>query len=59
MPVTLDAYLFFPGNAEQAIAFYQEVFGGQITITWHGDVDLAASEGGRTKWLTRCSPGAM
>src|SRR5690349_10598897 len=32
-----------PGNAEQAIAFYQ-VFGGQITITQHGDVDPAASE---------------
>jgi hypothetical protein len=25
MPITLDAYLFFPGNAEQAIGFYQGV----------------------------------
>lgn len=44
MALTLDAYLFFPGNAEQAIAFYQEVFGGQTTITRRGDVDPTASE---------------
>lgn len=44
MSVTLDAYLFFPGNTDQAIAFYQEVFGGQTTITRRGDVDPAASE---------------
>ena len=33
MSVELNAYLFFPGNAEQAIAFYQQVFGGEVTIT--------------------------
>lgn len=44
MSVSLDAYLFFPGNADQAIAFYQEVFGGQTTITRRGDVDPSASE---------------
>jgi uncharacterized glyoxalase superfamily protein PhnB len=51
--------LFFPGNTEQAIAFYQEVFGGQTTITRRGDVGPAASETERTKWLTRCSPAAI
>ncbi len=45
MSVELNAYLFFPGNAEQAIAFYQQVFGGQVAITRRGDVDpTAASE---------------
>jgi PhnB protein len=43
MSVKLNAYLFFPGNAEQAIAFYQQVFGGQVTITRRGDVDPTAS----------------
>jgi PhnB protein len=43
MPVELDAYLFFPGNTEQAIAFYQQVFGGQVTITRRGDVDPTAT----------------
>jgi PhnB protein len=37
--VELNPYLLFPGNTEQAIAFYQQVFGGQVTITRHGDVD--------------------
>jgi PhnB protein len=45
MSVGLNAYLFFPGNAEQAIAFYQQVFGGQVSITRRGDVDPAATAG--------------
>src|SRR5262252_5483739 len=43
MSVELNAYLFFPGNAEQAIAFYQQVFGGQVSITRVGDVDPTAT----------------
>jgi PhnB protein len=43
MTVQLDAYLFFPGNAEEAISFYQQVFGGQLTITRRGDVDPSAT----------------
>ncbi len=45
MAVELSAYLFFPGNTEQAVAFYQQVFGGQVTITRRGDVDPAATAG--------------
>jgi PhnB protein len=44
MPITLNAYLFFPGSAEQAMGLYQEVFGGEVTITRRGDVDPTASE---------------
>ena len=43
MTVELNPYLFFPGNTEQAIAFYQQVFGGQVTITRRGDVDPTAA----------------
>jgi len=43
MSVELNAYLFLPGNAEQAIAFYQRVFGGKVTITRRGDVDPTAT----------------
>lgn len=43
MSVELNAYLFFPGNTEQAIAFYQQVFGGQVSITRRGDVDPTAT----------------
>jgi hypothetical protein len=34
-----------PGNTEQVIAFYHQVFGGQVTITRRGDVDPAATAG--------------
>ncbi|SRR6266566_7906178 len=43
MSVELNAYLFFPGNTGQAIAFYQQVFGGQVSITRRGDVDPTAT----------------
>ena len=43
MSVELNAYLFLPGNAEQAIAFYQQVFGGEVSITRVGDVDPTAA----------------
>jgi PhnB protein len=45
MSVELDPYLFFPGNAEEAINFYQQVFGGQVDITRLGDVDPNAPAG--------------
>ena len=47
MSVELNPYLFFPGNAEEAINFYQEVFGGQVNITRLGDVDPNAPAGQR------------
>lgn len=40
----IDPYLFFPGNAEEAITFYQQVFGGELTVTRRGDVDPSAPE---------------
>lgn len=47
MPVELGPYLFFPGNAEEAINFYQLVFGGQVDITRVSDVDTDAPAGRR------------
>ena len=40
----IDPYLFFPGNAEEAITFYKEVFGGELTVTRRGEVDPSAPE---------------
>lgn len=42
MAVELNPYLFFPGNAERAVTFYQQVFGGEVSITHRGDVDPTA-----------------
>lgn len=44
MPDTIDPYLFFPGNAEEAVTFYQGAFGGKVEITRRGDVDQSAPE---------------
>lgn len=30
--VTLDVYLFFDGNAKEAMEFYKSVFGGELTL---------------------------
>jgi PhnB protein len=40
--VNLEAYLFFPGNTEEAMNFYQSVLGGELSITHRGDVDPTA-----------------
>jgi PhnB protein len=40
----LQAYLFFPGNTEEAMPFYQGIFGGDLSITRRGDVDPTATE---------------
>jgi PhnB protein len=37
--VNIEAYLFFPGNTEEAMNFYQGVLGGELSITHRGDVD--------------------
>lgn len=40
----LEAYLFFPGNTEEAVNFYQSILGGELAITRRGDVDPTASD---------------
>jgi PhnB protein len=40
----LEPYLFFPGNTEDAVSFYQSILGGELAITRRGDVDPTASE---------------
>jgi len=40
----LEPYLFFPGNTEDAVSFYQSILGGELAITGRGDVDPTASE---------------
>lgn len=43
----LEAYLFFPGNTEEAMTFYQGIFGGDLAVTRRGDVDPTAAESER------------
>ena len=57
MSVELNAYLFFPGSTEQAIGFYQQVFGGQVSITRRGDVDPTAAPGQRDQVINALLTG--
>jgi PhnB protein len=40
----LETYLFFPGNAAEAMSFYRDVFGGELSITRREDVDPTATD---------------
>ncbi|MGH3733194.1 MAG: VOC family protein [Acidimicrobiales bacterium] len=42
--MNVEAYLFFPGSTEDAMTFYRDCLGGDLTITRRGDVDPSAPE---------------
>lgn len=37
MPTRLNPYLSFDGNAREAMQFYRDVFGGELTVTTFGE----------------------
>ncbi len=41
MPTTLNPYLNFRGNAREAMEFYRDVFGGDLTISTFADLQAA------------------
>lgn len=57
MAVELNPYLFFPGNTEQAVSFYQQVFGGEVSITRRGDVDPTAAADQRNQVINALLTG--
>ena len=38
MPSRLNPYISFPGNAREAMEFYEGVFGGTLTVTTFGEL---------------------
>lgn len=36
--VKLDVYLYFKGNCREAMEFYKDIFGGELTVQTYGDV---------------------
>src|SRR5690554_3744833 len=42
--LTLNAYLMFEGNCREAMAFYQNLFGGTIKSMTFGEVDNSCPE---------------
>ena len=42
--MNLEAYLFFPGDTEEAMNYYHSILGGDLSITRRGDVDPTAPQ---------------
>ena len=40
MAIKTNPYLFFRGNAREAMAFYQSIFGGELTLTTNAEANV-------------------
>ncbi len=45
MAIALDPYLNFRGNAREAMEFYREVFGGELTVATFADFHASSDPG--------------
>jgi PhnB protein len=43
--LALDVYIYYQGNCREAMTFYKDIFGGELTLTTYGDTPKQASEG--------------
>ena len=49
--INLDVYLFFKGEAKEAMEFYKSIFGGELTVQTYADVPDMASDDSKKDWL--------
>ena len=42
--VNLNPYLFFDGNCRESMQFYQQIFGGELTVQTFGELDKNTPE---------------
>jgi PhnB protein len=42
--ITFNPYFFFKGNAREAMEFYKNIFGGELTFQTYGDVGAATDD---------------
>lgn len=54
MNISLEPYIFFNGNAKEAMEFYKSVFGGELNVTTYSDSGMNA-EGTSADWLMHAS----
>lgn len=52
--ITVEPYLFFNGNAQEAMEFYKSVFGGELNVTTYKDAGVDA-DGTSPDWLMHAS----
>ncbi|KOV17652.1 3-demethylubiquinone-9 3-methyltransferase [Streptomyces sp. XY431] len=46
MPSILNPYITYNGDARQALEFYQQVFGGELSLNTYGDFGAGEGPGG-------------
>ncbi len=57
--ISLEPYLFFSGNARQAMEFYKGIFGGELSLQTRGEVDPSAPEDMKDKIMHARLEGEM
>ena len=54
--ISLEPYLFFKGEAKEAMEFYKSVFGGELTVNSYADLpDTSAMGNVQKDWLMHAS----
>ncbi len=49
--INLDVYLYFKGQAKEAMEFYKNIFGGELTTQTYADVPGMGDDAGKKDWL--------
>lgn len=49
--IAVDPYLFFKGQAREAMEFYKSVFGGELTVQVYGEVPGMDKDASKKDWL--------
>lgn len=49
--VNLDVYLYFRGQAKEAMEFYKDIFGGELTVQTYAEVPDMAKDASQKDWL--------
>ncbi len=43
MSVAVNPYLFFKGNTREVMEFYKNIFGGELTVSTYGDLNIESN----------------
>lgn len=49
--INLDVYLFFKGQAKEAMEFYKDIFGGELTVQTYSEVPDMSQDANKKDWL--------
>ncbi|HVI60624.1 MAG TPA: VOC family protein [Candidatus Saccharimonadales bacterium] len=49
--VSLDVYLFFKGQCKEAMEFYKDIFGGELTMQTYADAPGMSDDASKKDWV--------